>query len=286
MPSSSSFLLNVVAPAGIPLSDWIAEYSQPVPSQIGARWLRDWGLDLRQFAEDRDARNEVSYRPVDISRDVFVPARDASSFLIEFWSLFEPSASRFDVLDRHILRSTLEQIHKSRTGHGPLGNAQHEQSIISMFDALTPPIPRSEWIDFLLRKSNARTPRLLELAAVQSDLNDPEHHLQVISRAALMLRLATGACQSLKTEAALSRAALRFWWESIGDRRGFWPGGSVPTDCADLWADVEVASNDEKLWGTANWQKNPSYSAWKAGRANSLVVMSECERIALWGLGF
>jgi hypothetical protein len=285
MPTSSTFLLNIVTPARIPLFDWISAYSQPVPSQLGAKWLHDWGLDLRQFAEDRDARNEVSYRPIDITRDAFIPAKEASSFLIDFWSLFEPAASRFETLDSHILRNTLEQVFKGRNQQNAVGNPQHQRNIATMVTSLGL-VGNQEWTEFLLRRKNPASPRVLKLAAEESDLDDPDRHLQVISRAALLLRLATGACEALKNDATLSRGDLSFWWSTVGSRRGFWSPGSEPTNCTDLWSEVEVATQGEQNWGNANWLNNPSYMSWKQARAADLVVLSECERIGLWGLGF
>src|SRR5271166_6516316 len=279
--SAPELLLNVVAPAGIRLRDWLAEYVNPIPGQLAKKWLRDWGLDLRQFAEDRDARNEVSYRPQDLDQHASIGASAASSFLIDFWSLFEPSASRFEFLDRQILRSSLEDIFAGRTGQNALGNAQYQHDVRTMLETLEPPGPLEEWLNFLTRRAMPDTARLLMLAETKSSLNDPEHHLQVISRAALLLRLATGTCELLKKEVALAREDLSFWWGPLGTGRGLWSPGNEPPSCSDLWGDVGAAVEDERAWLAANSATTPPYVKWKNERAQGLAVLGECERIGL-----
>lgn len=283
---SSDLLLSVIAPAGIRLRDWLSEFVNPTPSQLAKKWLRDWGLDLKQFAEDRNARNEVSYRPTDLSQPASIGAWNASSFLIDFWSLFEPSASRFELLDRQVLRSSLEDIFLGRTGQNAVGNARYEQDVRTMLEAVMPPGPRDPWINFLTRRAGAGTARLLTLAETKSRLDDPEHHLHVLSRAALMLRIATGACDLLMREVDVAREDLSFWWGSLGVRRGLWSPGNEPRNCLDLWDDVGAAVEDEKAWSDANAATDPPYLKWKNERALGLAIMGECERIGLWGLGF
>jgi hypothetical protein len=278
--------LKVISPAGIQLRDWIAEFGGSIPGWLGKKWLKNWGIDLKQFAEDRNARNQVSYRPADLNQTAFIDAAAASSFLIDFWSLFEPSGSRFDTLDRHILRSSLEDVFLGRTGMNARGNARYVQDVRTMLGALTPPGPQEGWLNFLTRREGGVTPRLLTLAETKSRLDDPEHHLQVVSRAALLLRLATGACELLKREVALAREDLSFWWGSLGTRRGLWSPGNEPQNCVDLWGEVGVAIDDERTWLNANAATNPSYLKWKNDRAQGLAILGECERIGLWGLGF
>ncbi|HEY6250744.1 MAG TPA: hypothetical protein VI685_12355 [Candidatus Angelobacter sp.] len=123
---SSDFLLQIIAPTNINLTTWFQHYQRSTPAvkALGCKWLKNWGLDLKYLSEDRDARNEVSYRPTDLNRFAHLDPLSASEFLSKFWSLFEPSASRFEIIDRYLLRSTLEAAFKSATGLNATGNAQ------------------------------------------------------------------------------------------------------------------------------------------------------------------
>jgi len=282
---SADFLLGLVSPAGLPMLDWLSEYGTAVPSHLGRKWLKDWGLDLKQFGEDRNLRNQVSYRPGDLHNPPSLPAATASLFLIDFWHLFEPSAARFDGIDRHILRNSLELDFQGRTGRKAQGDAVYRQEVDRMVDALRPPGVKKDWLDFLTRITQSETPRLLTLAATKSDLLTPEHHLQVVSRAALLLRLATGACEALRRDVLVDRQDLRFWWNSFGMRRGLWSAIDEPQNCSDLWSDIDLALQEERNWYAANSAANPSYSQWRTERASDFLVMGQCERISLWGLG-
>jgi hypothetical protein len=284
---SSEFLFKIIAPTNTSMSEWFQHFHRgaPAPKQLGRKWLEAWGLDLKYLSEDRDARNEVSYRPTDLTPAAHLGPLAASDFLSDFWSAFEPSASRFEIIDRYLLRTSLESAFKGRTGLNARGNAQFEQEIDQMIDSLAPPGPKNQWLDFLTGRTNPHDTIVLRFAAVDSNLTDPSHHLQVICRAALLLRVATGACGLLRRETMLTRTDLNFWWSDIGLRRGLWQAPAEPADCLDLWLDIDAAIRDEKEWQAANAAAAPSFFKWRTDRVAGLSVLGECERVALWGLG-
>jgi len=283
----SDVLLQIVTPANLVLSDWLEafHYGAAVPTHLGRQWLKTWGLDLRHLSEDRDARNEVSYRPTDLTALGTMNTLRASEFLTEFWSLLEPSASRFENVDRHLLRMSLESTFKGRTGLTARGNSQFENDLDRLLDRLAPPGPKSQWFQFLTGATSSGQPMVFQLAAVDSDPADLEHHLHVISRAALLLRVASGACENLLSAAKLNRPDLTFWWQGIGRRRGLWNPGSEPTDCSTLWMDIEGALGDELTWQSTNSGGSPSFFQWHNERISGLSIFGQCERIGLWGLG-
>ena len=106
----------------------------------------------------------------------------------------------------------------------------------------------------------------------------------MISRAALLLRVATGACENLLSGRA-DREDLRFWWSDLGLERGFWRSETEPDELTDLWTDVASALEDVATWESGVASGAPSQQAWKSGCAAPLCVLGECERIGLWGLG-
>lgn len=99
---AASLLSEIVAPAGIPLSEWLSAFGTPTNVRaLSSNWFRQWGLDIRRLIEDREARNESSYRPTRLRRRDVASARTAAESLVDWWSTIEPQAdSRFELLDR------------------------------------------------------------------------------------------------------------------------------------------------------------------------------------------
>ena len=200
----------------------------PVPGfqPIGSRWLKSWGLDLQRLADDRKARNEASYRPRFDERNSLDPF-DTSEFMCSIWSLCEPSSeSRFEVLDRHLIRITLEEVFEATTGTSPVDDAARFSARIAVMlgklgfagSAL------DEWKDFLTRAVHGKDPVVLRSAKLVTDIHDPEYHLQVMSRATLLLRVAAGACTKVLREVDLGRDELLQVEKSRRGARplGFW----------------------------------------------------------------
>jgi len=148
-------------------------------------------------------------------------------------------------------------------------------------------LPDDEWVSFLAREREKDDAALLQKAAGTAQVGDASHHEEVISRAALLLRVATGACVRLLSAAGLGRAELQFWWKALGEERGLWEPGDEPADFTDLWADVAVALQHVQSWQDAclNSGTNGSYASWLALQAHGVTVLGGCERIMLWGLG-
>jgi hypothetical protein len=284
---SSNFLFQVISPSNIKLSDWFQHFHRGTVAAkpLARKWLKAWGLDLKYLSEDRDARNEVSYRPSDLVSTARLDAIAASEFLSDFWSALEPSASRFEIIDRYLLRMSLEAAFKARTNQAALGNSQFENEVDQMLDSLNPPGPKIQWLEFLTRRADPKDLALVQFASTISGSTSAIYHLEVISRAALLLRTATGACDMLRKQSMLTRTDLDFWWSEIGLRRGLWQPSAQPTNCSDLWSDVDAAIKDEATWQSINRATTPSFFKWRTDQIAGLSVLGECERVALWGLG-
>jgi len=75
---------------------------------------------------------------------------------------------------------------------------------------------------FLTRVAEPDDPTILSEAELTDQIDGPRQHLQMISRAALLLRVATAANSRLMKEAHVSSADLEFWWSALGEERGLW----------------------------------------------------------------
>ena len=285
---SAHLLGEIISAGGISLHDWLSAFLTTSSLRpIGRKWLISWGLDLKRLSDDRHARNEASYRPTRLSSKSHLVASEASEFLRALWAMYEPSPqSRFEILDRHLIRLSLEQAFEATTGKGARGNSDFIDRISSAVNAITPiGCSADEWVKFLTGSVEADTPALIVEGGGNAPLDAPRHHIQVIARAALLLRFATGASAMMLKATGFERNDLEFWWKSFGEDRGFWEPGNEPIDFTDLWADIEVAVQQAEQWEINSRGTQASYAHWRRQSLDSNLTLVECERIALWGLG-
>lgn len=286
---SSELLAEVVAPEGVPLREWLAAFNPALTAlPIGGKWLRSWGLDLKRLAEDQSARNEASYRPTRLNAQSALSVDRCSSFLREIWSLCEPAGgSRFANLDRHLLRESLKLTFHSV--HGKPANAkpkEFREEIESMLLAANVSSELAPTLgEFLEGQVNSGRAELLDEADGSAAVGEPDHHIQVIARAALLLRVATGASARLIRKQNLRRTDIQFWWEALGEEYGLWPPGHEPSDLQDLWADMREAITRVTDWENGTQATSRSYHSWNRECAEALSTLSGCESIGLWGLG-
>jgi hypothetical protein len=284
---ASQPLMEMIRPGSVAVGHWLDQFIAGHTSSVAARWLRYWGVDLRSFPEDRNARNEASYRPSALRQRPGLSVRERLEFIDSLWSLCEPTQpSRFEKLDRYILRDSIRQIYHINTGNQWDSDLDDfGRRCMKMINAVAPSgLSVENWFSFLTGVTLVDRPLLLREADDRiATITDSRHHLKVVARAALLLRLATGASADLLKRCQASSGVLRFWWEAIGIESGLWRAAGPPDDLTDLWVDVEeaLAANREWIATTAD----TSAGAWLASGAASLQTLGSCERIALWGLG-
>lgn len=280
---SSSILAN-----GIALEDWL-EHFPPHGSlrAIGAKWLKTWGLDLRLFSGDQTIRNEASYRPTKLTKRPSLDVDDSADFICEFWSLCEPAVhAPFNILDRHLLRLALEETFWGTRGTSAAADAlQFRTDVEAMLSHVMPgSTAQHGWLDFLTRVVESDDPLIVLEARRNDEIDTPRQHLQMISRAALLLRVATAASSQLLQETDVSSADVQFWWSTLGEERGLWLKGKWPADFTDLWADAESAVKNIVDWKAKTAEPDRSLVHWRQSCAHDISVLGGCERIALWGL--
>ena len=282
---SAEVFRYIIQPNGIPLGQWLDAFGAGTLSRaIGMKWMRTWGVDLKRLSKglDRNARNQASYRPTYLHKGAQLEVNDCSSFVRRLWISCEPSQpSRFDTLDRHLLRLTLRQAFDAlpRT-------LSYEDRVTSMINSVLPAGALADaWARFLTGVTDPADPAVITEASSRSRRGDPRHHLHVLSRATLLLRVATGACLRLLRSAPVGRDDLEFWWKSLGEQHALWIPGEEPDDLTELWEDVNASVEDLRDWEDRNTGLNPSYTSWRAELPRQISILGECERVALWGLG-
>ena len=282
------FLRKVIAPGGQALGIWIESMTRSrfAIEELGSKWLRLWGLDIGRFFGDRDARNAASYWPNTTNSWAERNVEQNCQAIADIWMSLEPSSeSRFAELDRHLLRIVLHDGFQGATGRGAtsvVGSTEYAQDVdVLLRNMAMPDTMKSSWRTFLT-DFELKEPAVVKMAHGSAKVGDANHVVEVMSRATMLLRLATGASANLMSDAGIEREHLEFWIQSVGTSRGVWRPEQPPESLVDLWADVESALDDIDDWlgGTA-----PSMREIWSDRPGELARLGECERVALWGLG-
>ena len=277
--AGNATVLRIVQPGRRRLGDWLQLFdAQSLPHV----WMWQWGLDRRSLTEDRNARNVASYRPT-----AFVsagPPRIAETvqFVSELWELCDPQGSGgFPRMDRHLLRRSLRQL-QNVAGSDAAGGEKDAwrdpvQALIGRM-----PISRASarsWLEFLTGASSPRDP--LPFDEARKVPGDGAFVAPVLSRAVLLLRLATGAAEELMGKlGAGDRAALDFWVRGPRVRRLLWTG-QPPESFVDLWADVREAVESVRSWRSDSSGEG-LHGLWSR-HARDISTLAFAERIFLWG---
>jgi hypothetical protein len=280
--ASGRVVASAIKPAGITLQDWVQGGFGAAPVDLlASRWLAGWGLDLRRFAKDQHLRNAASYRPQGLEIEP-VSAADTAAFLVEVWRLLRPSGlSRFEELDRQLLRIGIESLYVAGFASAAAGPA-FEAFVDLIVRTVSPPPMSPTWRAYLTRTVLKDDSPIISYAASEPRGGIPEH-LCVIARAALLLRLATGIGADVRDRASLGTGELSFWWLTEVQRSGCWPVGSAPANVLDMWADAEAAINSIDTWRSSGAAGD--FRALNRSQATALHELAGTERAGVWGLG-
>lgn len=286
-PASGALFASLVRPEGRSLDDWFQPLGGAATLEPQARgWFMQWGMDLGLAIKDREARNESSYRPDGIPTIWDAPVKDGLEFVRDTWNALEPSStSSFEQIDRHILRIALERLFHSRFARAA---ASTDADFVSManglVDAQSLAAPTANRLkDFLLRRAAPTDPLIFNYSTAEPGTPSSDA-LALLSRAVLLLRIATGSAHDLLRQAGFAADALSFWWEKVGEARGLWPAGSPPDVLSDLWADVKASLDDLADVEATDPNALESVNNVVFGMEGRLNVLSSHERVGLWGL--
>jgi len=284
-------LQDAIQPGALPLRDWLSHYPGSARF-VSTRWLEQWGLDLSRLTEDREARNLASYRPTAFTSAGPKAISDTLQSITRFWEMCEPGAvGGFPVLDRHLLREGIKLVFDakpSRTGSRAADNyandKRYKSDVEAMLGGVTPSEFSSEqWKRFLSYEDDAEIPKILMDAGATAGPTHPDHSKQVLARAALLLRVATGSAANLLSSiTSTSNNELAFWWSGESVRRCLWQESSPPDRFADLWLDIKEATESINTW--LQTASNPCRHSLRNELALETATLATTERVALWGL--
>jgi hypothetical protein len=285
---SGEIFSEIVTPSGISLAEWfdpiggVAKFVRPKARE----WFSQWSMDLALFTEDRDARNDSSYRPDGIPVAWSISAPTALELASELWEVCEPSStSLFDGIDRHILRMTIESAFKGTYNVLPAQDySRFTTFIASIIDPLGLDVAiTDEWKRFLRREITPSDPKIFEYSA-GDPLDKSVGHLAIIARAVLLLRVATGSVLNLIRSAGVSGQQLEFWWSQLGINRGLWDGSKRRADLMDLWDDITILLQDVQTFRNNTPLGQQTFQLIDDKIPQVISGFGGCERVAIWSL--
>lgn len=266
---ATTLLEDIVAPSSISMKTWLTAGKVNLSgSAIARRWLSMWGLDL--IDTDHDLRNLASYRPSEFRKSKPLGVHETTHFVEELWHLFEPnSPRRFPNLERSLLRLAWQKCSAGTP------TAQDLEGVgVTAEEAI-------EMARFLSLPDN---PLPLSLAERSSTIEDSQCHLGVISRAALLLFVATSSARKLLCDATYKVDDLNFWWHRHGEDRGLWSNKTIPPNPQDMWADIEDALSGSADWRNDNIAGTVSLVDWRKSQNEAVRMLGSFELVGIWGL--
>lgn len=266
---------------GNALGDWINAFQGARTNRItGAEWTAQWGFDLKQFAIDRETRNEVSYRANFDFRTKRLSPVEMSSWIDQLWQLSNPLASPFAQLDQYLIRSALKRTFETKFQGDP--EESYDARVMAACRSLN--ITSSYPQNFLCGNVETSDPEVLILASKTSTHQGNAQYMEVLSRSYLLLRLATAGVVSSLKAASLSRDDFSFWWRHIGNETCLWKRDLPPMELEDLWNDIELSLDSIKEWRD---EAQPGILCWNSFHQRfgaDMAIVTNLEKVALWGL--
>ena len=257
-PAANDFFRDIIRPNGIPLGDWFQSFSTytgtTAPWSV-SNWLDTWGYDIKKIADDQNARNYSSYRPTHFYQQNTLDPKGVRDTLINIWSHLEPTSNGGVVIDRYLLKRGLAGYYK-----GIGGTTLTPKNVKDGLGDLSLTTVESSFLEtFLLGVDDC--PLLIEADKQSTSTDHDGLEVQMLCRAALLLRVATGATTKMIENARYDQNDLSFWWEPLSINRGLIGIGSTDP-FIEMWEDVSQAlanlrSSDVSL-PMSEWQKNCS----------------------------
>ena len=284
--TASVILGEVIRPYTIPLEEWIQE----LPCTAGGTWnrvaaslIRGFGLDLKRLAKDRGLRNRASYDPSELLGYHRPHNGETVEFVLDTIRTLEPSGAGggFGLLDQQLLGQAIELQFQASTGSTPLDAfGRYKSEVEDMLrnvgaGRLAGPATRQLLMD---EKRLTVHDSLVRRASAEGDTGDPR---PLLSRAAILLRMATGSAYEFMRATNVDLEMTGSWWQKKALDTGLWRNADTPDEMMDLWADVDYAL--EQLEG---WDPEQSVETRDLFATHAFAVweMMNLGRLALIGL--
>jgi hypothetical protein len=290
-PSNSETILKLFIVDNASLKDWMYHtgISSVQSGELASAKLKQWSLDLTVVNEEQKFRNFVSYNPLKFDLTSVTIADNIEQrlkFLIDIWKLCGPS----DLFSLSILRTSYESLYKN-VYNVDIKDLDMKADWERLFTDLGQNVNEAKnqrIIKFLRRDINALDNSVFNYAdSIRHNTPILESDVEpfgIISRACLLLLINNKIVESILRQSGTSKSDLKFWFDNIGLKSGFWRANNEPLSFADLWNDVEIEIEDIE-----NWIKNSStvFDAYnyKNDLKNSTMHIRNFGKAYLWNTG-
>jgi hypothetical protein len=269
---SQALIGDVIRPGGETLATWVSSLTSRAAQAKLDALFHLMSLDLREFDQDHERRNTVSYNPARL-KPSDMPAIEIRDLVTDVWLALEPSfANAFPVLDESLLPELLRSLFNAVKR--PAG------SWSSWLESIVPAsLQGSALLSALQISGNTSGTSGLAGGLFTSRPNDtnPVSFLRpMMARTVLLLRIATGSSILLLRDSGHPPSAIAPWLQSLAAARGLWSPGSALDDPNDLWADVELALEEAEI------ARVGSLHELLADIPTGLHTLSQTERVPVW----
>jgi len=185
-------------------------------------------------------------------------------------------------MDMHLLRRSVEMMYRAAKGAtASAGDPDFGKMVKAVARNGASAQQQASIEQFLLRQVDPNDLGILREADGRLRVYGLGHHIQVMARAGVLLRLATAASADLLDSSGYSSSDLDLWRNSFATRTGLWDSASTPIDPADLWADVQNAIDALTTWeGAATGTE--SLFAWRAQPGHAVEALTVTDRVVAW----
>lgn len=275
-------VLSSIKPYGVSLSDWLKHFSVSGYHFVPI-WLQQWGFDIFQLTKDKQARNMASYRPTTFTSSGPRPLNDTLEGLLQFWKTCDPNAQGgFPILDLHLLKSCFNEIFLNSLN---LRQSLYKHQLKNVINKVGLSNQSRSLKKFLSYSNLSNILGIIREAQKRDDITHPNHSEQVLARATLLLRVATGCSANLLVGTSSSeKDNLYRFWSSRSIRRRMWAPSVIPDSFNDLWLEIEESSKEIRDWLDMSGNNVCRYDLC-VQQATPAAMLTTTERAFLWGIG-
>ena len=263
------------------LNDWVgfmpSAITPNIASQHALSWMKDWSFDIQNYEDDHIFRNTVTYQPQRLRDNNAIDFRIKFSAISNIWKFLEPSGSdKFALLDKYLFSMLIKGIYDNNVPAGS-GTSFEDYTKNTFVNA---GLSMDMSINSIIASGiNNNLFNMAKDPAIQS-ANGELKPLNIISRALLMLRIASGCAHDLLKTAGITNTNIDFYLNNLGNNNGHWKG-ATPNNFEILWEDVSesVEMIDELLNEPEDIILHDLYSIF----SKELHQFKQISRACFWG---
>lgn len=285
---TAKYLLDNLKVESNTLRNWVDSFNRSATSSTKLAAVDDFlnniGFDLSFFEKDKDARNNVSYRPTSITSSQGLDFEKSIIEVQRLWKLCEPQPNGTEKLDALLIRRLLQVMFKATHPNQKTHNqasTQFYNSCIDMLDNMGfSDTAKSKWIDLIIHKEGLD--EIISAIENKPAIDDPDYVYGMIYRAFFLMRLSSIFINfHINSSTSVTKQSTQYWWETIGKDFGLFEDSTQISFFSDLWNDIEISLSDLENWKNSTHEIN-TFSLTNCN--NIFPRLSTFEQVGLWNI--